>query len=115
MNSQLMILTRHIIILLMKYYRHILPSNLFVKYGANESNYEQLLSHGEPIIIYMHGNSGARPNNQRIELYRKLRDINCHVIAVDYRSTEQLLLLITFASFRRRIYIVLVSMKTYSF
>jgi len=82
-----MILTHHnITILLIKYYRHLLPSNLFVKYGANESNYEQILSHGEPIIIYMHGNSGARSNNQRIELYRKLRDINCHVIAVDYRS-----------------------------
>jgi len=95
-----MILTRHINILLLKYYRHILPSNLFVKQGANESNYEQLLSHGEPIIIYMHGNSGARPNNQRIELYRKLRDINCHVIAVDYTSIVQLFK-ITFTQFRR--------------
>ncbi|XP_060843595.1 lysophosphatidylserine lipase ABHD12-like isoform X2 [Rhopalosiphum padi] len=65
---------------------HILPSNLIEKYGKNESSYEQLLSHGEPIIIYMHGNSGARANDIRIELYRKLRDINCHVIAVDYRS-----------------------------
>lgn len=76
----------------MQYYRHLLPRNLLVKYGANESYNEELLSHGEPIIIYMHGNSGARPNKQRIELYRKLRDINCHVIAVDYRSTVQLLI-----------------------
>lgn len=45
------------------------------------------MSNGEPIIIYMHGNSGTRANDQRIELYRKLRDINCHVIAMDYRST----------------------------
>lgn len=45
------------------------------------------MSHGEPIIIYMHGNSGTRANDQRIELYQKLQDINCHVIAVDYRST----------------------------
>lgn len=65
---------------------HILPRNLIVKYGKNESSYEELLSHGEPIIIYMHGNSGARANNVRMKLYRKLRDINCHVIAVDYRS-----------------------------
>lgn len=54
---------------------------------GDEPNYEQLLSHGEPIIIYMHGNSGARANKHRLELYNKLRDINCHVIAVDYRST----------------------------
>uniref|UniRef100_A0A2H8TVS7 Monoacylglycerol lipase ABHD12 n=3 Tax=Melanaphis sacchari TaxID=742174 RepID=A0A2H8TVS7_9HEMI len=65
---------------------HILPSNLIVKYGKNESNYESLLSHGEPIIIYMHGNSGTRANDLRLELYRKLQNINCHVIAVDYRS-----------------------------
>lgn len=62
---------------------------MIVKYGKNEPSYEELLSHGEPIIIYMHGNSGARANNVRMELYRKLRDINCHVIAVDYRSTVQ--------------------------
>lgn len=48
--------------------------------------YEQFLSHGEPIIIYMHGNSDARVNEHRVELYRKLQDINCHVIAVDYRG-----------------------------
>lgn len=57
------------------------------KYGDDDSDYELSLSHGEPIIVYMHGNSGTRANDQRIQLYRKLRNINCHVIAVDYRST----------------------------
>ncbi|XP_025422660.1 monoacylglycerol lipase ABHD12-like, partial [Sipha flava] len=65
---------------------HILPSDLLKQYKKNDINYELALSHGEPIIIYMHGNSGARLNRLRIELYKKLRNINYHVIAVDYRS-----------------------------
>lgn len=34
----------------------------------------------------MHGNSGTRANEHRVQLYHVLQDINCHVIAVDYRS-----------------------------
>jgi len=56
-------------------------------------NYENLLSHGEPIVIYMHGNSGTRANDHRIQLYHVLQNIDCHVIAVDYRS----MLLIVFS------------------
>lgn len=56
------------------------------KYEDNKSQYEELLSHGEPIVIYMHGNSGTRANAHRVQLYHVLQDINCHVIAVDYRS-----------------------------
>lgn len=70
-------------------YRHILPRNLLDKYENDNSTYEQLLSHGEPIIIYMHGNSGTRANEHRIHLYHVLQDINCHIIAVDYRSMSQ--------------------------
>lgn len=67
--------------------RHVLPRNLLEKYSSEEEpDYEQSLSHGETIIIYMHGNSGARANEQRIKTYHKLQDINCHVIAIDYRS-----------------------------
>ncbi|XP_025202133.1 monoacylglycerol lipase ABHD12-like isoform X1 [Melanaphis sacchari] len=65
---------------------HVLPRNLLDKYENDNSIYEQLLSHGEPIIIYMHGNSGTRANEHRVQLYHVLQDINCHVIAVDYRS-----------------------------
>ncbi|XP_003243739.1 monoacylglycerol lipase ABHD12 isoform X1 [Acyrthosiphon pisum] len=65
---------------------HVLPRNLLEKYEDDNSTYEQLLSHGEPIVIYMHGNSGTRANEHRVQLYHVLQDINCHVIAVDYRS-----------------------------
>jgi len=71
------------------YYRHVLPRNLLDKYEDDKSIYEQLLSHGEPIVIYMHGNSGTRANEHRVQLYHVLQDINCHVIAVDYRSMWQ--------------------------
>lgn len=75
-----------LIYLLICSYRHVLPRNLLDKYENDNSTYEQLLSHGEPIIIYMHGNSGTRANEHRIQLYHVLQDINCHIIAVDYRS-----------------------------
>ena len=54
--------------------------------AANESFYEESLSHGEPIILYMHGNSGSRGSAHRLELYTLLRNMNYHVIAFDYRS-----------------------------
>ncbi|VVC24112.1 Hypothetical protein CINCED_3A001964 [Cinara cedri] len=65
---------------------HILPGNLLKKYDEDKSSYERLLSNGEPIVIYMHGNSGTRANEHRVQLYHVLQKINCHVIAVDYRS-----------------------------
>lgn len=45
----------------------------------------------------MHGNSDARVNEQRVELYRKLQDINCHVIAMDYRGNY--IRVVSFGSF----------------
>ena len=54
--------------------------------AANESFYESSLSHGEPVILYMHGNSGSRGSSHRVELYTLLRNLNYHVIAFDYRS-----------------------------
>ncbi|XP_050431172.1 lysophosphatidylserine lipase ABHD12 isoform X2 [Adelges cooleyi] len=65
---------------------HVLPTKLLEKYEQDEDSYEQLLGHGEPIILYMHGNSGTRANEHRVQLYGVLRNVNCHVIAVDYRS-----------------------------
>lgn len=64
----------------------MLPRSLLKENENDKSNYENLLSHGEPIIIYMHGNSGTRANDHRIHLYQVLQNIDCHVIAVDYRG-----------------------------
>lgn len=38
------------------------------------------------IVLYMHGNSGHRGAGHRVELYRMLQRLDCHVIAFDYRS-----------------------------
>lgn len=54
--------------------------------NANDSFYEEALSHGEPVILYMHGNAGTRGGSHRIELYTLLRKMNYHVITFDYRS-----------------------------
>lgn len=38
------------------------------------------------IVLYLHGNTGSRGAAHRIELYKMLRDLGHHVIALDYRS-----------------------------
>jgi hypothetical protein len=68
-------------------FRHVLPASLMNEsVNASDSFYEEALSHGEPVIVYMHGNSGSRGSAHRIELYTLLRNMDCHVIAFDYRS-----------------------------
>lgn len=49
--------------------------------------YEQLLrSNGSKIILYLHGNTGSRAAGHRVELYKILRELGYHVIALDYRN-----------------------------
>jgi abhydrolase domain-containing protein 12 len=68
-------------------FRHILPASLMNEsMNASDSFYEDALSHGEPVVVYMHGNSGSRGSPHRVELYTLLRNMNYHVIAFDYRS-----------------------------
>lgn len=68
-------------------FRHILPASLMNdSMNASDSFYVELLSHGEPVIVYMHGNSGSRGSPHRVELYTLLRNMNYHVITFDYRS-----------------------------
>lgn len=40
----------------------------------------------DPIVLYLHGNTGSRGNEHRVELYKILRRLGYHVIAVDYRG-----------------------------
>ncbi|XP_050529425.1 lysophosphatidylserine lipase ABHD12-like isoform X2 [Daktulosphaira vitifoliae] len=65
---------------------HVLPAKLLQQNEHRSNNFEQLLGHGDPIIIYMHGNAGTRANEHRVMLYKVLQNVDCHVIAVDYRS-----------------------------
>jgi abhydrolase domain-containing protein 12 len=54
--------------------------------NASDSFYEEALSHGKPVIVYMHGSTGSRGSPLRVELYTLLRNMDCHVITFDYRS-----------------------------
>lgn len=40
----------------------------------------------DPIVLYLHGNTGTRANGHRVELYNILRQLGYHVIAMDYRG-----------------------------
>jgi len=66
---------------------HILPKDLIhLSQNKDRSWYEEQLSNGSPIVIYMHGNTGSRAREHRLNLYSVLQQLNCHVIAFDYRG-----------------------------
>jgi len=54
----------------------------------DKDGYERSLSQGFPIILYLHGITGSRINDHRLELYKRLQAMDYHVIAVDYRGIE---------------------------
>ncbi|XP_014249652.1 monoacylglycerol lipase ABHD12 isoform X2 [Cimex lectularius] len=62
---------------------HLLPQKL-IDYSPEK--YDTALSGGEPIILYLHGNSGNRGAGHRIDLYKLLQNQNYHIVAFDYRS-----------------------------
>lgn len=41
---------------------------------------------GYPIVLYLHGNSGSRATDHRVELYQLLQSFNYNVITLDYRG-----------------------------
>ena len=48
--------------------------------------FEALLEDGKTVILYLHGNSANRAGAHRVELYRVLRALDCHVVCCDYRG-----------------------------
>ncbi|KAK9510126.1 hypothetical protein O3M35_004974 [Rhynocoris fuscipes] len=66
---------------------HILPNRLALnKTLTSGKDTIEYLNHGEPIMIYLHGNSGNRGTAHRVHLYRILQENNFHIVAFDYRS-----------------------------
>lgn len=63
----------------------ILPENLLSNYLNSTNYFEEILSNGQDVIIYNHGNAGSRVSSHRVELYKVLRQ-HFHVFAYDYRS-----------------------------
>ncbi|XP_034231132.1 lysophosphatidylserine lipase ABHD12 isoform X2 [Thrips palmi] len=56
------------------------------KVDASDEWYEAQLKDGKPVFLYMHGNSGSRAAEHRLQLYKVLRNMDYHVVAFDYRS-----------------------------
>jgi len=39
-----------------------------------------------PVILYMHGNTGSRAREHRVEHYKFLRGLGFHIVTFDYRG-----------------------------
>lgn len=66
-----------------------LVGNKFNLYNSTQKDflYEEILRKTkDPIVLYLHGNTGTRANGHRIELYKTLQKLGYHVIALDYRG-----------------------------
>lgn len=61
-------------------------------FDLNDSEHKKLLFEDflrrtkDPIVLYLHGNTGTRANGHRVDLYKTLRRLGYHVIAMDYRG-----------------------------
>ncbi|KAF3420181.1 hypothetical protein E2986_09447 [Frieseomelitta varia] len=52
-----------------------------------DDDYEAVLKNTkQPIFLYMHGNSGNRASNHRLELYKLFQNLDYHVVCFDYRG-----------------------------
>lgn len=45
-----------------------------------------LQADGSKVFLYLHGNTGSRAAAHRVELYKLLRELGFHILALDYRS-----------------------------
>ena len=48
--------------------------------------FSEKLSNGKPIVLYMHGNTGSRAREHRLNIYHIFQDLDYHTIAFDYRG-----------------------------
>ncbi|KAG7174463.1 Lysophosphatidylserine lipase ABHD12-like 1 [Homarus americanus] len=72
---------------------HILPGSLSHSAPEGDSDlrekwFQAQLKNDRPIVLYLHGNKGSRGGSHRVELYNKLRQLDYHVIAIDYRDSS---------------------------
>ena len=59
---------------------HVLPASCATAPGC----VDPLLHH--PVILYLHGNTGHRGSDSRVQLYKVLRDLDYNIITLDYRG-----------------------------
>lgn len=54
--------------------------------NENEFFEQMLRTPAASVVLYLHGNTGSRGAAHRIEMYKLLRELGHHVIALDYRG-----------------------------
>jgi len=65
----------------------ILPGSLVEESEGKELDWwDNQLSDGRTVILYLHGNTAHRAGEHRKELYQVLRRMDFHVVAFDYRG-----------------------------
>nr|XP_018916613.1 PREDICTED: monoacylglycerol lipase ABHD12 isoform X1 [Bemisia tabaci] len=70
---------------------HILPQHLAEEGDKlskleKKDRFDEWVRNGDPVVLYMHGNSGTRAASHRVDLYEVFQKLNFHVVAVDYRT-----------------------------
>ncbi|XP_076605161.1 lysophosphatidylserine lipase ABHD12-like [Chaetodon auriga] len=66
---------------------HTLPASQWEKAaGKSPEWYWETLGDGRPVIIYLHGNTGTRAMNHRVQLVKILSAAGFHVLSFDYRG-----------------------------
>lgn len=65
----------------------ILPKSYHTPGDDINTDFENILSDGSPIVLYLHGNTGTRATPHRVALYKYLAEQRgYHVITFDYRG-----------------------------
>ena len=62
--------------------RHILPESRRTE-QLDPVDMEGLLSTGDPVMLYLHGNALNRGGRHIVDMYKALASIGFHVVAVD--------------------------------
>lgn len=66
---------------------HTLPASQWEKSARRSPEwYQETLGDGTPVIIYLHGNTGTRAINHRVQLVKILSAAGYHVLSLDYRG-----------------------------
>ncbi|XP_077438462.1 lysophosphatidylserine lipase ABHD12 [Vanacampus margaritifer] len=66
---------------------HTVPAEMWREAkGKSQEWFESTLSSAHPAVLYLHGNTGTRGGDHRVELYKVLSSSGYHVLAFDYRG-----------------------------
>nr|XP_061794045.1 lysophosphatidylserine lipase ABHD12-like [Nerophis lumbriciformis] len=66
---------------------HTVPAEMWREAeGKNREWFESTLSSAHPAILYLHGNTGTRGGDHRVQLYKVLSSLGYHVVTFDYRG-----------------------------